>query len=51
MLDDAIVGVWEGLAAHRVVQCLVCGEDMAPQYAAHSRPVGGLCNSCGTTLR
>ena len=51
MLDDAIVGVWEGLAAHRVVQCLVCGEDMAPQYSAHSRPVGGRCNSCGTTLR
>ena len=51
MLDDALVDVWEGLTAHRVVQCLVCGEEMAPQYGAHSRPVGGRCASCGSILR
>jgi hypothetical protein len=51
MLDDVLVGVWEGLAVHRVVQCTVCGGDMAPEYGAHARPIGGRCNSCGTTLR
>jgi hypothetical protein len=51
MLDDVLVGVWEGLAAHRVVRCVVCAEDMAPEYGAHARPIGGRCTSCGTTLR
>jgi hypothetical protein len=51
MLDDVLVGVWEGLAAHRVVRCVMCGEDMAPEYGAHARPIGGRCTGCGTTLR
>jgi hypothetical protein len=51
MLDEVLVGVWEGLAAHRVVQCVVCGDEMAPDYGAHARPIGGRCKSCGTTLR
>ena len=51
MLDEVLVGVWEGLAAHRVVRCVVCGEEMAPEYGVHARPIGGRCTSCGTTLR
>jgi hypothetical protein len=50
-LDELIAGVWEGLAAHEGVECPVCGEEMAPQYAQHARPIGGRCESCGSTLR
>ena len=50
-LDDVMVGVWEGLAAHRTVPCLLCGGAMAPRYgAAGHAPVGGRCRSCGTTV-
>ncbi len=49
-LDDLIVGVWEGLAAHRTVACLACGEAMTPRYSAGPVPVGGRCRSCGTTI-
>ena len=49
-LDDLVVGVWEGLAAHRTVACLACGEAMTPRYSAGPAPVGGLCRSCGTTV-
>jgi hypothetical protein len=49
-LDDVLVDVWEGLTAHRVVSCPVCGEDMKPQYGAHALPVGGGCTSCGSTV-
>lgn len=50
-LDDLIVGAWEGLAAHRTVACLACGEaSMTPRYSAGPAPVGGRCTSCGTTL-
>jgi hypothetical protein len=51
MLDEVLVGVWEGLAAHRVVRCVVCGEDMTPEYGAHARPIGGRCSGCGAALR
>ena len=50
-LDDVLVGVWEGLTAHRAVECPVCRGEMNPEYAAHARPVGGRCDSCGATLR
>jgi tRNA(Ile2) C34 agmatinyltransferase TiaS len=50
MLDELLVGVWEGLAAHRVAQCPVCGGEMHAEYGVHSRPVGGRCKTCGTTL-
>ena len=50
-LDDLIVGVWEGLAAHQTVECPVCRGEMDPEYAAHTRPAGGRCGACGTTLR
>jgi hypothetical protein len=49
-LDDLVVGVWEGLAAHRTVACLACGEAMSPRYSAGPVPVGGRCRSCGTTI-
>jgi hypothetical protein len=49
-LDDLVVGVWEGLAAHRTVACLVCGEAMVPRYGAGHAPVGGRCHGCGTTI-
>ena len=49
-LDELIVGVWEGLAAHGVVECPVCGEEMAPVYGAQARPIGGRCGDCASEL-
>ena len=49
-LDEVIVGVWEGLTAHRVAECPVCREEMAPEYGAHARPIGGRCGGCGSVL-
>lgn len=49
-LDDLVVGVWEGLTAHRTVACLACGEAMTPRYSAGPAPVGGRCTGCGTTI-
>jgi hypothetical protein len=50
-LDELLAGVWEGLAAQRPVACPVCGGEMAAEYGAHSRPVGGRCLSCASVLR
>jgi hypothetical protein len=47
-LDDAIVGVWEGLAAQVVVACPVCAGPLRPRAAPDA--VGGRCGDCGTTL-
>jgi hypothetical protein len=49
-LDALVAEVWEGLAAHRSVACPMCGEEMAPAYGAHARPIGGACRGCGTRL-
>lgn len=49
-LDDVLVGVWEGLAAHRTVACPACGGAMTPRYSAGPAPVGGRCSSCRTTI-
>ena len=49
-LDELLVGVWEGLAAHRVVSCPACGSEMRPEYGAHARPIGGRCRGCASTL-
>jgi hypothetical protein len=49
-LDELLVGVWEGLAAHRSSACPACGEAMTPEYGAHARPIGGRCANCGTVL-
>ena len=43
-LDDAIVGVWEGLTAQVAVACPLCGGALAPRAA------GGKCSDCGTSL-
>ncbi len=50
-LDALLADRWEGLTAHCVVPCLVCGEAMAPEYGVHALPTGGRCTSCGTSLR
>jgi hypothetical protein len=49
-LDDLVVGLWEGLAAHRVVECPVCAGEMYPEYGVHALPIGGRCRACGSTL-
>jgi hypothetical protein len=49
-LDEVLTGVWEGLAAHHSQPCPLCGGEMRPLYAAHSRPVAGRCASCESTL-
>jgi hypothetical protein len=49
-LDDLIAGLWEGLAARRVVECPVCAAEMQPEYGVHARPIGGRCQGCGSTL-
>ena len=49
-LDDVVAGLWEGLAAHRVVECPVCGGGMRPEYGAHALPIGGRCRACASTL-
>jgi hypothetical protein len=50
-LDELMTSVWEGLMAHQTVPCPVCGEEMHPEYAAHTRPIGGSCSTCGSALR
>ncbi len=49
-LDDLVAGLWEGLAARRVVRCPVCASEMQPAYGAHALPIGGRCRACGSTL-
>jgi hypothetical protein len=49
-LDEVVVGVWEGLTAHRTAACPVCGGAMAPRYGSAAAPVGGRCGDCGSTL-
>jgi hypothetical protein len=49
-LGDLIAGAWEGLAAHDVVACLVCGERMSPRYGSGAAVLGGRCEHCGSTL-
>ncbi len=50
-LDELLVDAWEGLAAHRAVECPVCGAaEMVPEYDAHPLPIRGRCEHCGSTL-
>jgi hypothetical protein len=44
-LNDRLLGAWEGLLAHRAVQCPVCHGEMEPEYHG-----GGRCADCGSTL-
>ena len=50
-LAEVLDGVWEGLTAHRVVGCPVCGGAMEPEYGPHALPGGGRCQGCGSRLR
>ncbi len=45
-LDDVLVGAWEGLAAHRSVQCPVCHGVMDPVLDADTGSIGGRCRGC-----
>ncbi len=49
-LDDVIVRAWEELTEGRGCACPVCGGEMAPEYGAQARAIGGRCMSCGTRL-
>jgi hypothetical protein len=49
-LDEVLAGAWEGLTAHRAVDCPVCGGEMEPEYGVHARPIGGTCTGCGAKL-
>jgi hypothetical protein len=49
-LDDVVVGVWEGLLAHRPAGCPVCGAAMRPRPGSGAAAVGGRCDGCGTTI-
>ncbi len=49
-LDELIAGVWEGLAAHAIVPCPVCGCEMGPEYSVHALPIGGRCRGCGSMI-
>jgi hypothetical protein len=50
-LDDVLVGVWEGLAADRAVECPVCAGGMEPDHGAHASSLRGCCTACSATLR
>lgn len=47
-LDEALVGIWEGLAARAAVACPLCSGVMRPRGPGET--AGGRCADCGTTL-
>ena len=49
-LDGLILGLRDGLRAHKTMPCPVCGGALAPRYGAGSAPVGGRCRDCDSTL-
>ncbi|WP_372788823.1 hypothetical protein [Paraconexibacter sp.] len=50
-LDERLVDAWEGLVTHRSVACPICAGVLRPRYGATSRtPIGGRCETCGSTL-
>jgi hypothetical protein len=49
-LDDLITGVWEGLSAHRTVNCPACGGTMKLRSAAPVWAAYGACLDCGASL-
>jgi hypothetical protein len=53
-LDDALAGVWEGLAARAAARCPICGGWMepvdAPQAGGQRAPAGARCTGCGSSL-
>lgn len=49
-LEDLVLGAWEGLAAHRPVDCPVCGGVMAPRVGAQAELISASCRNCGSQL-
>jgi hypothetical protein len=49
-LDRLVVGGWERLTSRVATPCLLCGGTMEPTYGVQSKPIGGRCRDCGTTL-
>jgi len=49
-LDDLITGVWEGLSAHRTVNCPACGGTMKPRSVAPGWAEDASCIDCGASL-
>lgn len=47
--DDLIVGAWEGLSAHRAIDCPACGEAMEPRRIV-GQHLHGACGGCGAEL-
>jgi hypothetical protein len=50
MLDEVLVGVWEGLTAHQAVACPVCCGEMKRELGIHRGPIIGRCGTCGATV-
>jgi hypothetical protein len=50
-LDDLLVTLWQGIDAHRAMECPVCAGEMRPSYGAHARAIGGKCADCGSTVQ
>jgi hypothetical protein len=49
-LDAVLTSAWEELVGHASIACPVCRGPMEPRYGSESRPVGGRCRRCGSTL-
>jgi hypothetical protein len=55
-LDEHLIGVWEGLAAHHPAACPLCGGEMVPLCEGEARPQAGRvpgagrCRDCKTVL-
>jgi hypothetical protein len=49
-LDQRLVSAWDGLIARSAVECPVCGGAMEPEFGAQAWPIGGRCQTCGSTL-
>jgi hypothetical protein len=49
-LDDAIVGAWEGLAAHVAVACPVCDEGLLRPRVTAGGELSARCDRCGSRL-
>ena len=49
-LDDLLVEVWEGLAAHRSARCPLCNGTLEARYGAGQAPVAARCRECGSEL-
>jgi hypothetical protein len=49
-LEAVIISAWADLEAGLPAHCPLCDGELRPRYGAHSRPLGGRCARCQTTL-